>query len=101
MGLPALLEILIAMVSLATGIAGGMAWHSSRVRVQYANERELAHLRRVYEQLSSDVDLLWKQTDQRFDNLDRALDRIETQITLCSHLLKSSYPVKFLKEQAD
>lgn len=77
-----ILGIVLSLLSLFTGFAGALAWYSSRVKKQYAAERDFGHLKRNYEQLSQNLKELWRQNDERFDAVDRGLDRICAQISL-------------------
>lgn len=70
----------LGLMGLLSGVAGFLAWQASKVRKQYAAERDFGHLKNSYDQLSKNVEQLWRQNDARFDSVDRQLDKIEARV---------------------
>ena len=61
-----LFGVLVSACSLITGIVGAIAWYSSKVKKEYAAERDFKHLKRNYEQLAVNVENLWRLMDDSF-----------------------------------
>jgi hypothetical protein len=68
------------IVSLATAGFGVLAFMRASARKEYASERDIGHLKRNQEQMTQNMGELWRQQDERFDSIDRQLDRLETHI---------------------
>lgn len=81
------LGIATAALSLFTGIVGAIAWNNSRVKKSYAAERDFNHLKRNYEQMTENLKELWRQNDERFDFVDRSLDRIHIHMNISRETL--------------
>lgn len=77
-----ILGIAVTILSLFTGLAGMVAWYSSKVKKSYAAERDFNHLKNSHAQMVANIEQLWRQNDDRFDAVDRALDRIAAQIDI-------------------
>ncbi|MEM9766847.1 MAG: hypothetical protein AAF892_03055 [Cyanobacteria bacterium P01_D01_bin.71] len=75
-----ILGILVSGLSLLTGVVGAIAWHTARTRKQYAAERDFAHLKRNYQQLTHHVEWLMKEFQERSHDIARQLDRIEAKL---------------------
>ena len=73
----AILGLLVSGLSLLTGVVGAIAWIQAKTKKQYAAERDFNHLKKNYEQLSGNVEQLWRQMDENYSNTIRQLDRIE------------------------
>ena len=75
-----ILGILVSGLSLLTGIVGAIAWQTARTRKHYAAERDFAHLKRNYEQLTHHVEWLMKELTEYHNQTMRQLDRIEARL---------------------
>ena len=75
-----ILGILVSALSLLTGVMGAIAWQTARTRKQYAAERDFAHLKRNYEQLTHHVEWLMKEITEFHNESARQLDRIEQKL---------------------
>lgn len=73
--------IITGSISIATAIVGLAAFQRASARKEYASERDFNHLKVNQKQLAENVAQLWRQNDERFDDLDRQLDRLEFHIT--------------------
>jgi phosphoribosylaminoimidazole-succinocarboxamide synthase len=76
----AILGIVIGLLSVATFIGGTLAYVKSSSRKEYASERDIGHLKNSLNQMSQNVEQLWRQTDSRFDHLDLTLLEIKMEI---------------------
>lgn len=69
-------------VSLALGVAsfvGGLAlWHKGSVEKSYAAQRDFAHLKRQYEQMTQIMVDRSRELDKRLDNLEADLRDIKS-----------------------
>lgn len=72
--------VLVSGLSLLTGIVGAVAWLQAKTRKQYAAERDFNHLKTSYEQLTRNVEQLWRQMDENHGTVARQLDRVETVV---------------------
>jgi hypothetical protein len=76
-----------AIIGLALGILGvvsaivtGLGWYRAIVKKDVERERDYGHLKNNYLQMSKGLNDLYVQNDQRFDHIDRQLDRIEVKV---------------------
>lgn len=76
----AVLGLVLGLIAVITSIAGALAWYRSRVAYDVAKQRDFEHLKNNYKQLAANVEQLWIKQDERFDLVDRQLDRIENKI---------------------
>lgn len=75
-----LFGVLVSACSLITGIVGAIAWYSSKVKKEYAAERDFKHLKRNYEQLAVNVENLWRLMDDSFREHEEKLSDQHNQI---------------------
>lgn len=68
-------------VSLTTAAIGVAAFLRASGRKEYASQRDMEHLKNNQKQLSMNVEQLWRQDEERFDRIDRQLDRLEMCLT--------------------
>lgn len=75
-----LFGVLVSACSLITGIVGAIAWYSSKVKKEYAAERDFKHLKRNYEQLVINIEQLWRLMDNQFKEQEERLSDQHNQI---------------------
>jgi len=71
------LEYATAIIGITTFIGGSIAWYKGAIEKQYAAQRDFNHLRRNQEQLIQNLDTLFKESDRRFDTIERQLVEIK------------------------
>ena len=81
----------ITLIMGVASFAGGLiSLYGAVVRKRYAAERDFGHLKRSYENLSSNVEALTRFQDDRFDDVDKTLMEIRLQQQTLISLLGSS-----------
>lgn len=76
-----IIGITTGFVSLGTAAIGIGAFLRASGRKEYASQRDMEHLKNNQKQLAANVEQLWRQGDERFDSVERKLDRMEIWIT--------------------
>lgn len=71
---------LVSLCSLITGVVGAFAWYSSKVKKEYAAERDFNHLKKSYDQLAVNVEQLWRLMDDNFREHEQKLVDQHNQI---------------------
>lgn len=79
--LSVLIGIATGFISLGTAVIGIGAFLRASARKEYASQRDIGHLKNNQQQLTENVKELWRQGDERFDSIDRQLDRLEMHLT--------------------
>ncbi|HEY9762801.1 MAG TPA: hypothetical protein V6D07_09755 [Trichocoleus sp.] len=72
-------------VSLCTAGLGVAAYLRASARKEYASQRDMNHLKNNQIQLTTNIEQLWRQNDERFDAVERKLERIDLFLTGPSH----------------
>lgn len=54
-----------------------ITWYIKSEKRQYGLERDIAHLKRNYEQMTQTLDLLLNEIDHRFDSLGENVDSLD------------------------
>ena len=75
-----LLGVLVSACSLITGVVGAIAWHSSKVKKEYAAQRDFNHLKNNYRQLAENIEQLWRLMDNQFREQEERLSNGQNQI---------------------
>ena len=68
-----LFGVLVSACSLITGVIGAFAWYSSKVKKEYAAERDFKHLKNDYKQLAINIEQLWRLMDNNFREHEKRL----------------------------
>lgn len=76
------LEIILALISLATFLSGAFAWYSSAVRKQYAAERDFIQLNRNQELIRSSIEGLEKDLSRNHDESQREMLELKALINV-------------------
>lgn len=89
------IEMIAAIVGVLIGTGGALAavytrWKSS-IEKGYAAQRDFAHLKRNQEQMSHGIASIDEGNDQRFNQIELTLNRIESM--LHTLLIASNYPI--------
>ena len=71
---------LVSLCSLITGVVGAFAWYSSKVKKEYAAERDFKHLKNDYKQLAVNIEQLWRLMDDNFREHEQKLVDQHNQI---------------------
>lgn len=75
---------LIALGSLvlatATTVIGGVLWYANSEKKKYAAERDFNHIKNNLKQMSEGFALEFKDLNDRFDDVDKELLRIEAYL---------------------
>ena len=75
-----ILGILVSGLSLVTGLIGAIAWYSSKVKKEYAAQRDFNHLKNNYQQLAINVENLWRLMDDSFREHEEKLRQGQSDI---------------------
>jgi hypothetical protein len=76
----AVVGLVLGVIGLITSVGGGLAWYRARVAQDVEKKRDFNHLKNNYLQMATNLEKLWVQNDERFDHIDRQLDRIEMRV---------------------
>lgn len=75
---------LIALGSLilatATTVIGGILWYANAEKKKYAAERDFNHIKNNLKQMSEGITHEFKDLNERFDDIDKELLRIEAYL---------------------
>lgn len=73
---------LIALAGLVvaglTSLVGAVFWYVNSEKRKYGLERDFAHLKRNYEQIQQNLNVIITELDHRFDAVDRSLIEIKS-----------------------
>ena len=75
-----LFGVLVSACSLITGVIGAFAWYSSKVKKEYAAERDFKHLKNDYKQLAINIEQLWRLMDNNFREHEKRLVEQHSEI---------------------
>lgn len=75
---------LIALISLCiaivTSLIGLVFWYVNTEKRKYGLERDFAHIKRNYDQISQNLKVIISEIDHRFDAIDKTLIEIKSKI---------------------
>lgn len=71
------LEHVATLIGILTFLGGILAWYRGAVEKNYASKRDWEHVRRNQENLTKNLEILFKEFDGRFDQLDHELLEIK------------------------
>ena len=69
-------------IALLTALAGFILWYASSEKKKYGLERDFNHLKNNQASIQQGIDILLRETDRRFDVLERDILEIKTELCL-------------------
>lgn len=95
-----ILGIATGVLSVLTFMGGSYAYIKASSRKEYASERDISHLKNSMQQLSRNVEELWRQNDRRFDFFDLKLTEMSIKMGIDQNY-KNTSPDNLGKKDPD
>lgn len=70
------------VTAILTSVLGAVFWYVNSEKRKYGLERDFAHLKKHYEQINQNLDLIFKEMDHRFDDLEKNLIKINSILNI-------------------
>lgn len=71
------------LLATATTVIGAVLWYANTEKRRYALERDFNHIKNNLEQISDGISHEFKDLNDRFDDVDKELLRIEAYLIRC------------------
>ena len=75
-----LVAIIGLIITILTALTGMIIYYVNAEKRKYGLERDFAHIKRNYEQISQSLNLITTEIDHRFDAVERILIEIKSKV---------------------
>lgn len=79
------IAILGTILAILTTLTSGIFWYVNSEKKRYGLERDFAHMRRNYEQISQHLGVILTELDRRCDVIDKTLIEIKSNLKNENH----------------